>query len=67
MKVYLVEKYETGEDAIMHIASTEKKAMEFVKNLKKEDRTYYYLSVTEVDMDGDYDKNQREVYKKEGW
>lgn len=61
-KVYIVEEWETGEESIVHIASTKEKAIEFIDT---HDQFYYYISVYEVEVDknGGYD-NWNEVYKK---
>jgi len=69
MKVYLIEEYGTFDSPhMLHVASTEEKAIEFANKLTRKDRRCYYLTVTEVEIDENYgNKSQREVYRKEGY
>lgn len=62
MKVYVVTEWETGEDAVTHIASTQEKAIEFARTC---DKTYWNISVEEVEVDGDFYKRTM-VFKGEG-
>lgn len=61
-KIYIVEEWETGEESIVHIASTKEKAIAYIDN---HDQFYHYISVYEIEVDNNDGCNSwNEVYEK---